>query len=352
MTRACRKNEHIFSRMQAVFTAADFRDISFIHNSLSGLDLARISLETEYLGRTYSSPLYFNAITGGTELAMRINAALAEVARECDIPMAVGSQMAALENNAGRKAVRSFTIARAVNRHGTIWSNLGSYSSPDLAERAIEMIDADAIQLHLNIPQELSMQDGDTDFSGMVERISAVARSVHVPVIAKEVGFGISAENAETLVEAGVMAIDVGGKGGTNFIALEHSRRIDRKDLLFQDWGIPTAISIIEVAETLPDRVDLFASGGTQHPLDMAKALALGAKAVGLAGYPLYLLMKKGRCHLTGRIKEINNEIKKIMLMVGASSLADLRRTRLVITGRTAEWMIRRGFNPDHYAVR
>ncbi len=345
MPRARRKNEHIRYVQHNAPKRADFSDITFVHNCLPNTNLDDISLETSYMGRTFRSPLFFNAVTGGSKMALKINRSLAAIARSCGIPMAVGSQMAALENG---NVEDSFTIARQVNPEGVIWANIGAYADLSMAEEVIRMINADGIQVHLNTPQELMMRDGDRRFEGATERIACIAENISVPLIAKEVGFGIAREQAEELIRAGVSAIDVSGTGGTNFLEVEclRSNRILAGSL--KSWGIPTAISLIECAETVKGRVTLFASGGMHAATDIAKALALGADAVGMAGYPVYHLLKKGPKALFYKLKRIESELRLIMMLLGAQKIEALRKTPLVITGFTSEWLQSRGINPAH----
>ncbi len=349
MPRLVRKNEHIYLSICRKPKRADFSDLNFVHNCLPDRDLSDISLKTSYLGRTERSPLFINALTGGTGLALRINASLADVARLTGLPMAVGSQMVALERS---KAEASFKVVRRVNPDGTIWANIGSYASPGMVQKAVRMIRADGVQVHLNVPQELFMTEGDSRFRGMIERIRQITAGINVPVIAKEVGFGIAREQARVLIKSGVEAIDVGGRGGTNFPAIESMRSGKRISGGLEKWGIPTVISLIEVVDAAEGRVDIFASGGTYEALDIAKALSLGACAAGMAGYPLYMLLKKGKKALINKIRTIERDLRLVMMMAGASSIAELQQTPLVITGFTAEWMQRRGIDPSIYAER
>ncbi|MGM0651665.1 MAG: type 2 isopentenyl-diphosphate Delta-isomerase [Bacillota bacterium] len=349
MSRAHRKNEHLFYSLKRKPGKADFKDVSFVHNCIPDKALGQISLETEYMGRTYRSPLFINAITGGSHVAHKINAALADVARTCNIPMAVGSQMAALENSS---CTESYSVVRRRNPGGFIWSNIGAYATPQMAARAVNMVRADALQIHLNTAQELVMKGGDRDFIGMLKRIEEIVKVMEVPVIAKEVGFGIAREQAEALQNAGVSAIDIGGKGGTNFIVIEGSRSDSQHIASLIKWGIPTAISLCETVDVLKPGVDLFASGGLSNALDLAKALSLGAKAVGLAAMPLYILVKYGRKALIRKIHDLENDLKKIILLTGAGSIADLQKVPLVVTGYTSEWLINRGIDPGKYARR
>lgn len=345
MCRQSRKNDHIRGALKEKPGRADFSDIHLLNNCLPGLDLAQVSLETHYMGRTFSSPFYINALTGGTVLALKVNASLARVAALTDLPMAVGSQTVALETES-LMVKRSFKIARRLNPKGQIWANLSAKATLEQAREAVKMIGADALQIHLNAPQELAMLEGDRSFAGELENIAALVKSCQVPVIVKETGFGLAAEEAKLLLGAGVRALDISGRGGTNFVRLENMR-LKRKDrACFEKWGPPTALSLIEALWATEGKIDILASGGLYHPLDAAKALALGAKAVGLAGMPLYVLLKNGRFNEAALLKmfrKLKLELKKIMLLAGAENLAELRNRPRVITGLVAQWLESRG---------
>ncbi len=339
MARLNRKDEHIIIRLKQKPSLADFSEVHFVHNCLPERDLDEVTLKTSLLGMELGSPLFINALTGGTSLSKEVNAALAGVARECGLPMALGSQMAALDNPLVED---TFKVVREVYPEGLIWANLGTYATPGLARRAIEMIDAAALQIHLNVPQELAMREGDCRFRGTLRRIEEIAAAVECPVIVKEVGFGIAREQARLLIEAGAAAIDVGGRGGTNFLAIEGRRSRRRLSPEFLTWGLPTAVSLLEVLDAAAGKAGVIAAGGMFSSLNIAKALALGAKAVGIAGYPIYLLLKRGRRALVREIKKLERELRLIMLMTGSASLEELRRVPLVITGFTGEWMKQR----------
>lgn len=349
MSRLRRKDEHVKYSLLHRPGVADFSEINFVHNCLPEKNLKEVSLESTLFGDPLKIPLFFNAVTGGTPLAFKINAALAEVARLFGLPMALGSQMVALEKPA---AAASFQVVRRRNPRGIIWANIGAYASPEMVRRAVEMVEASAVQIHLNVPQELFMGEGDQRFQGNLDRIREIARRVEVPVIAKEVGFGVAGEQARQLLEAGVAAIDVGGRGGTNFLEIEGRRSGRRFSPELYSWGIPTAISLAEVLVAVENRIPVLAAGGMASSMNIAKALALGARAVGLAAMPVYILLKRGRQALIREIARLERELRLIMLMAGASSLEELRRVPLVITGFTAEWLQRRGIDPSSFTHR
>ncbi len=335
-----RKNEHIALGLKQKPGPADFSDIHFINNCLPELDLEGVTLKTSLLGAPLGSPFFINALTGGTPMAKKINAALAGAAAECRLPMALGSQMAAL---ADPRVEDTFTVVRRIHPGGVIWANLGAYAAPEQARRAVEMVGAAALQIHLNVPQELAMREGDRCFHGALKRIEKIIAAVDCPVIVKEVGFGMAREQARQLIEAGAAALDTGGRGGTNFLAIENRRSRRRLSPELLHWGLPTAVSLLEVLDAAAGKAGVIASGGMFSSLNAAKALALGAQAVGIAGYPLYILLKRGRRVLVRAIKKLERELRLIMLMTGSASLEDLRRTPLVITGFTADWMRQRG---------
>jgi isopentenyl-diphosphate delta-isomerase len=281
-------------------------------------------------------------MTGGMDEGEKINRQLSIIAKKLNLAMAVGSQKIALDNP---ESARSFEIVRKLNPEGIIFANLGADATVEEAKRAIEMIKADALQLHLNVPQEVIMKEGRSDFKGTIDNIAKIVQNVNVPVIVKEVGFGIAREEAAELIKNGVKIIDVGGTGGSNFIAIERLRRGSRSLKKFEEWGIPTPISLIEVTKTVGSKADVIASGGLKDGLDAAKSIALGAKAVAYAGYFLHVLLNKGPSALEKHILQIEKEIKYVMAMTGANDLAELRKRPVIIEGKTYHWLKNRGIS-------
>lgn len=351
MSRQSRKQEHLCFALECGLQEADFDDISLVHNCLPGIALDEVTLKTAFAGLQLELPFFINALTGGTAEAEEINRSLAEIAREFKLVMAVGSQMAALEQPS---LAKTFKIVRQLNPEGVIISNIGAYASAKTAREAVEMIDANCLQVHLNVPQELAMDssEGDSSFSGYLQNISEITAALDLPVIVKEIGFGVARREAILLECAGVSAIDIGGYGGTNFIRIENCRNQLPFLRDMYKWGIPTSISLVEVLDGVSRSVDVIASGGVNSSFNIVKALALGAKAVGLAGMPLNILLKEGKESLMKKIRSLCREISSIMLMLGARSIPELQQSPLVIQGKTAEWLIRRGIDIDHYARR
>ncbi len=342
MSRVARKLDHI---NHALLTGQErshgFQDIKFVHNSLPEKKVDSISLTSQIGELTLSSPIFINAMTGGGgKRTEQINRELAEVAAETGVGMAVGSQMAAIKEE---EQESSYQVVRAAHPNGIIFANLGSEATVDQAKKAVEMIEANALQIHVNVIQELVMPEGDRDFTGTCKRIEAIVNALSIPVVVKEVGYGMSVKTVETLASIGVSIIDVGGFGGTNFSKIENERRTRRLDF-FDDWGIPTTCSIIEACQA-KSKIDIIASGGMQSALDLAKAIALGASAGGFAGYFLKRLIEQGQDALIEEIKAIQMDLRLILTALDAGNLLELRQVPMVISGDTHHWASQRGFD-------
>lgn len=350
MLRQSRKLEHIKYSMllEDGPAAAGFTDFHLVHNCLPDLAWSDIHVETAVAGIPLTQPIIINAITGGAEDVTSINRELAEFSSLTGAAMAVGSQYAAIEDPA---VAASYKIVREVNPDGILFANLGAHATLDAARYAVEMIGAQAIQIHLNAGQEIIMSEGDRDFSGYLAQIEMIASHVDVPVIVKEVGCGIAHEQAKALSNIGIKAIDVGGTGGTNFLAIEAARsKLElNKDML--EWGIPTAISAVETISTASP-IDVIVSGGVRTPIDVVKALTIGGKAAGIAGPVLKILRQKGIEGAVSWYNDFITDIKRYMLLVGAGTLQDLHSTPIVITGFSREWLNLRGIDTIPFANR
>lgn len=278
--REQRKNEHVEIAMaQTDATISDFDEIRFVHHSIPSIDVSDINLESSLKDFTLSQPLYINAMTGGSEWTKQINEKLAMIARESGMAMAVGSTHAALRNS---KMASSFTIVRETNPNGIIFSNVGADVPVDKAVESVHLLDAQALQVHVNAPQELVMPEGNRIFSTWMDNLAQIVARVDVPVIIKEVGFGMSKETIKQLHEIGIRYVDVSGRGGTNFVDIENERR-SYKDMDYLSlWGQTTVESLLESTSYQRD-MDILASGGVRSPLDVIKCLALGASAVGMS---------------------------------------------------------------------
>jgi len=351
LSRSERKWDHIRYALELTTSekpSSAFNEIKFIHQSLPEMSVSDVQLDCSIGELKLSSPIFINAMTGGGgEKTYRINKEMAIAAKETGLAMAVGSQMAALKD---RSQIYTFEIVRKENPSGVVIANLGSEATTDQAKAAIEMIEANALQIHLNVIQELTMPEGDRDFTGTLNRIETIVKEVGVPVIVKETGFGMSKETVQLLASVGVSIIDVGGFGGTNFAEIENKRR-EKTLSFFNDWGIPTPISIIEAA-TCSENVTIIGSGGFRDAKDIVKGLAIGANLIGIAGYFLRILLEEGAESLKAEIDNLHQEIIMIMTALGAKKITDLHKVPLIMLGETYHWLVQRGIDTKFFSRR
>jgi isopentenyl-diphosphate delta-isomerase len=356
-----RKVDHIRislnQNVQARNITTGFEDVHFIHRALPEIDREKIDLTTRVFGHKFAAPLLVGAITGGTQVATKINATIAEAVEQLGLGMGVGSQRAALED---KRVEETFAVARKKAPKAFLIANVGGvqlkngYGVQEV-RKAIDMIDADAVAIHLNALQETAQPEGQTNFSDILQKISEIAE-VDKPVIAKETGAGIASEEARKLEAAGIKGIDVSGAGGTSFAAVEYYRAKERENSsqrrlgdVFWDWGIPTAVSIVEVAQAT--YVPIIGSGGIRSGVDVAKALALGASLASFS-QPILHAAVKGVKETSKTLSLLADELRNVMFLVGADSVQTLRKTSIVIGGRTSEWLRTRGFEVESYAQR
>jgi isopentenyl-diphosphate delta-isomerase len=330
-----RKSDHIRINLEEDVRSSlttGLENYRFGHEALPELDLDEIDLSLTFLGKQLNAPILISSMTGGTERSAAINWALAEAAQECGVAMGVGSQRAALEADV---LSASFKVRRAAPNI-LLLANLGAVQfnygyTIDHCRRAVEMIGADALILHLNSMQEAIQPEGDSHFRGLAEKIGQICRGLAVPVIAKEVGWGISERSARLLLDAGVAAIDVAGAGGTSWTQVEMHRLEDegrkRVAAAFRNWGIPTSESIRMVRRVSAD-VPLIASGGLRDGVDIAKCIALGATLGGMAG-PFLKAASESATAAVRVIEEVRQEIRICMFGVGAGNLNALRQAKL-----------------------
>ena len=322
-----------------------FEDIELIHNVLPEVDKNEIDLSTEAFGKKLDSPLFITAITGGHPAAREVNRQLAIAAENHRIALGVGSQRAACEHP---ELADTYTVVRENAPDCLLVGNIGA-PQLNLAEKAIEILDADILAIHLNPLQESIQPEGDLDARGYTDLIAQITDNVDIPVLAKETGCGISAESAKSLVDAGVDFIDIEGAGGTSWAAVETYRAEDRYlGEIFWDWGIPTAISTAEVTNAV--NVPVISSGGIRTGLEAAKAIALGADAVGMA-LP-FLKNSASQEALNTFINRFNDSLRIAMFLVGANNIEELKQSNLVIRGKTREWLDERGINTKVYSRR
>lgn len=317
--RSKRKDDHVELALSLGNYNNDFSKVKFIHNSLPNLNWDDISLNSRYLNQDFNFPVYINAMTGGSEKTKVINSRLAKVAKHFGLAMSVGSQHVALDNP---EFSSSFSVIREVYPEGFFIANVSANATVEMAQQAITMIGANALGIHINIAQEITMDEGDRDFSHWLENIKAIVKGVSVPVIVKEVGFGMSNNTVETLISLGVKHIDVSGNGGTNFIAIENARSEKKRFDYLMDWGHSPVESLL-MTKMYHSHVEMLASGGVKNPLDVMKLCRLGAQGVGIS--KTFLEAVQNEETMIEDVSEFLVDLKKMMMLLGVSSIKDLR---------------------------
>lgn len=305
-----------------------FDDYHFSHTALPEIDLDEVDTSVEFLGRRLAAPLLISCMTGGTEIAGQINRNLAAGAAAEKVAVGIGSQRKALEDPAKADTFRVRELAPSV----PLLANLGAVQlnyGMGLRDcrRAVEMIGADALVLHLNPLQEAMQPEGQCNFSDLLPKIGEVAGGLEVPVAVKEVGSGLSEPVARALAGVGVRILDTAGTGGTSWARIE-AQRSGELELgeLFAGWGIPTPLSIQQVRRVAG--VTVIASGGLRNGLDLAKALALGADLGGMA-YPFLSAATESAEKVAEKVRRTVRELKICMFCLGVKTVAELRQTEL-----------------------
>ena len=331
-----RKSEHIRINLEEDVLSSittGLEKLHFINQALPEFDLADVDTSVSLFGKKLSAPLLISSMTGGTQEAERINLHLAQTAQEKSIALGLGSQRAAIEDPA---AIKTFQVQR-VAPDILLFANLGAVQlnygyDIDQCRRAVDMVEADGLFLHLNALQEALQPEGDSRFSGLLAKIEQICKNLPVPVIVKEVGWGISGQTARQLVDAGVAAIDVAGAGGTSWSQVEMHRLKDPRRAAiaaaFRDWGIPTAFAIRQVRQEVP-QTPIIASGGLRSGVDAAKVLALGASLAGIAG-PFLKAASRSHEASSALADDVLTEMKICMFACGAINLSALHETQLV----------------------
>jgi isopentenyl-diphosphate Delta-isomerase len=349
-----RKEEHLRVALDEAQAreSAGWSQVQLVHRALPEIDFDDVDLATVFLRRPLNAPFVITGMTGGHEQAVEINARLARAAQAFGIAMGMGSQRAALRDPS---LSNTYAVARREAPDALLIANLGAAQlipqadgnpgmSLEQIRAAVDMIKADALAVHLNFLEETVQPEGDRRSRGCLAAFAQIAAALDgtLPLVAKETGAGISAEVARELRDAGAAALDVGGRGGTSFAAIESRRAAERGDTarerlgrLFDDWGIPTPVSVVAARSTgLP----VIATGGVRSGLDAAKALSLGANLVGI-GRPLLVAAVRGEDALRVEIEQLLLELRTAMFLTGSGNVGALTGAPKVILGDTQRWL-------------
>ena len=330
-----RKDDHIHSALKQDHPHNDFDCVRLLSNSVGSVNVKDVDIQVHIFGRTFLTPIYINAMSGGSELSKEVNEKLSVVASHFGFPMATGSLSAAIKDETWKE---SFQIIEKNIENGFKIANIGLSRSKEDAKKAVEILNADALQIHLNVAQEITMPEGDREFKHWKTRLSEIINYVDVPVIVKEVGFGMTRETVELLASLGVTYIDVSGKGGTNFITVENDRRVNRLQT-FENYGISTVESLLDNQN---QKVTLFASGGIRDAFDIVKALSLGAKMVGMSGYFLKLVMQHSVEEVLVIVQTLIDDVKGMMAVLNVERLEDLKHVEKIYHGTVLEFINQR----------
>ncbi len=324
-----RKDEHVSlaEKFHQPTDTSDFSQVRILHQSLPELALSDIDSTVIFQNRRLNYPILIEAMTGGSKQTGQLNAQLAQLAEATQLPMAVGSQSVALKEPA---LVPTFSVVRKRNPNGMVIANIGAGHSVDDAQKVVNMISADALQVHVNVAQEIIMPEGDREFYWL-DQLAAIVAKLDVPVIVKEVGFGMTAKTVQKLMSIGVKYVDLSGRGGTSFAKIENFRRPEKEMTYMADWGLTTPESLLEMRK-LSSRPVIIASGGIKTPLDAIKALALGADIAGMAGEILHHLITTDYAATEAWLIHWLRDFKQLMLLTGSETVKDLRKQSMVFS--------------------
>lgn len=327
--QAHRKDEHVFIAEKFYHAESNNQldEVRLLFKNIPEISKKEVSLATELMGYKIDTPFFINAITGGSPQTDKINFKLAKVANYCHIPMATGSASVALkneENAAGFKKLRSLTP------NTLLFTNIGAGNDLSVAQKALQLTQADGLQIHLNVAQELVMPEGDRSFYWK-DQLHEINTQLEKPLMVKEVGQGITPETLATLKQIGIKYVDLAGKGGTNFVTIENERRHDQDYSFLSNAGLSLAECLLG-AQDFQDDFSITASGGIRNALEIVKSLVLGASSVGISGMFLHTLIKQGPDGLINQIENLKDQIKDIMVMLGCRTINELHQAKYLLS--------------------
>ncbi|HGC6976250.1 TPA: type 2 isopentenyl-diphosphate Delta-isomerase [Streptococcus agalactiae] len=324
-----RKDDHIKYALKYQSPYNSFDDIELIHSSLPKYNVNDIDLSTHFAGQSFEFPFYINAMTGGSEKGKAVNHKLAQVAQATGIVMATGSYSAALKNDEDDSYPTTDLYPDL-----KLATNIGLDKPLPAAESTVNAMNPIFLQVHVNVMQELLMPEGEREFHMWRSHLKEYVDNIQCPLILKEVGFGMDLQSIKDAYDIGITTVDISGRGGTSFAYIENQRGRDRSYL--NTWGQTTAQSLIN-AQSMMDKMDILASGGIRHPLDMVKCLVLGAKAVGLSRAVLELVERYPVDDVIAILNSWKEDLRMIMCALNCKKITDLRQVNYILYGQLKE---------------
>lgn len=324
-----RKDDHIKYALKYQSPYNSFDDIELIHSSLPKYNVNDIDLSTHFAGQSFEFPFYINAMTGGSEKGKAVNHKLAQVAQATGIVMATGSYSAALKNDEDDSYPTTDLYPDL-----KLATNIGLDKPLPAAESTVKAMNPIFLQVHVNVMQELLMPEGEREFHMWRSHLKEYVDNIQCPLILKEVGFGMDLQSIKDAYDIGITTVDISGRGGTSFAYIENQRGRDRSYL--NTWGQTTAQSLIN-AQSMMDKMDILASGGIRHPLDMVKCLVLGAKAVGLSRAVLELVEHYPVDDVIAILNSWKEDLRMIMCALNCKKITDLRQVNYILYGQLKE---------------
>lgn len=321
-----RKDDHIKYALKYQSPYNSFDDIELIHSSLPKYNVNDIDLSTHFAGQSFEFPFYINAMTGGSEKGKAVNHKLAQVAQATGIVMATGSYSAALKNDEDDSYPTTDLYPDL-----KLATNIGLDKPLPAAESTVKAMNPIFLQVHVNVMQELLMPEGEREFHMWRSHLKEYVDNIQCPLILKEVGFGMDLQSIKDAYDIGITTVDISGRGGTSFAYIENQRGRDRSYL--NTWGQTTAQSLIN-AQSMMDKMDILASGGIRHPLDMVKCLVLGAKAVGLSRAVLELVERYPVDDVIAILNSWKEDLRMIMCALNCKKITDLRQVNYILYGQ------------------
>ncbi|AAN00194.1 TPA: type 2 isopentenyl-diphosphate Delta-isomerase [Streptococcus agalactiae] len=324
-----RKDDHIKYALKYQSHYNSFDDIELIHSSLPKYNVNDIDLSTHFAGQSFEFPFYINAMTGGSEKGKAVNHKLAQVAQATGIVMVTGSYSAALKNDEDDSYPTTDLYPDL-----KLATNIGLDKPVPAAESTVKAMNPIFLQVHVNVMQELLMPEGEREFHMWRSHLKEYVDNIQCPLILKEVGFGMDLQSIKDAYDIGITTVDISGRGGTSFAYIENQRGRDRSYL--NTWGQTTAQSLIN-AQSMMDKMDILASGGIRHPLDMVKCLVLGAKAVGLSRTVLELVERYPVDDVIAILNSWKEDLRMIMCALNCKKITDLRQVNYILYGQLKE---------------